>query len=176
MAYKYKLADSIWLRKLENNTNFQCQWNTIDTSENPAYITIERMDSFQFTNAYSSDRLVAIYAQQRNHSKFADFKGIAAGVSWDVYMLAILICCLLGGLFAFIEHMRPSHKFNCLDVATAVFPCFNSQAPGMGHLSSPARCVAIIVTSIFVFLGTTYYQTLLLSIHKASATCTLRIG
>ena len=39
-----------------------------------------------------------------------------------------------------------------------------------------ARCVAIIVMSVFVFLGTTYYQTLLLSIHGASAAFALKIG
>ena len=133
-------------------------------------MTTERMDAFQFTNAFSSGRLAVIYAQQWNHSKFVDFEGIAAGVSRDVYMLAMIICCLLVGLFAFIEHVRPSHKFNCLDIATAVLPFFNSQAPGMEHLNSLARCVAIIVASIFVFLGTTYYQTLLLSIQEASAT------
>ena len=51
-----------------------------------------------------------------------------------------------------------------------------SQAPELEHVNSPARCVAIITASIFVFLCTTYYQTLLLSIHEASATFTLRIG
>ena len=134
------------------------------------------MDAFKFTNAYQSDRLVAIYAQQRKQSKFVDFDGIAAGVSLDVYMLAVIICCLLVGLFAFIEHVRPSHKFNCMDVATTVLPFFNCQAPGMEHFNSLARCVAIIVASIFVFLCTTYYQTLLLSIYEASAAFELRIG
>ncbi len=134
------------------------------------------MDAFQFTNAFESDRLVAIYAQQRNQPKFVDFEGIAADVSWDVYMLAIIICCLLVELFAFIEHVRPSHKFSCLDIATAVLPCFNCQAPGIKHFNSLARCVAIIVTSIFVFLCTTYYQALLLSIHEESAAFALRIG
>ena len=124
---------------------------------------MERLDAFQFSNAYTSNRLVAIYAQQRNQSKLVDFEGIAAGVSRDVYMLAVLICCLLVGLFAFIEHVRPSHKFNCLDIATAVLPCFNSQAPEVLHFNSLARSVAIIAMSVFVFLCTTYYQTLLLS-------------
>ena len=102
--------NSVWFHKLENNDNFQCKWNTIDTVNDGAYITTERMDAFQFTNAFESDRLVAIYAQQRNQSKFVDFEGIAAGVSWDVYLFAIIICCLLNGLFAFIEHMRPFHS------------------------------------------------------------------
>jgi hypothetical protein len=136
----------------------------------------ERIDAFQLTNAFESDRFVAIYAQQMGQLKFVDFEGIAAGVSRDVYMLAIIFCCLLAGLFAFIEQVRPSHKFNCLDVATAVLPCFNNQAPKLEHSNSLARCVAIIVTSIFVFLGTTYYQTLLLSIHEASTAFAHSIG
>jgi hypothetical protein len=134
------------------------------------------MNAFQFTNAFSPNRLVAIYAQHRNQSKFVDFEGIAAGVSRDVYLLAIIICCLLVGLFAFIEHMRPFHlEFHLWHVTTAILPCFNSQVPGLEHANSPARCVAIIVMSIFVFLCTTYYQTLLLSIHEASAAFALRL-
>jgi uncharacterized membrane protein YhaH (DUF805 family) len=122
------------------------------------------MDAFQFTNALLSEQLVAIYAQQKNQSNYVDFEGIAAGVSWDVYMLAIIICCLLVGLFAFIERMRSFHsEFYLWHVATAILPCFNSQAPALEHARSLARCVAIIVASIFVFLCTTYYQTLLLS-------------
>ena len=124
------------------------------------------MDAFQFTNAYSSDRLVAVYAQQRNQSKFVDFEGIAAGVSWDVYVLAILMWCMLVGLFAFIEHMRPfNSEFYLWHVTTVVLPCFHGQEPALEHANSPARCVAIIFASIFVFLCNTYYQTLLLSIH-----------
>ena len=127
------------------------------------------MDEFQFTNAYTSDRVVAIYAQQRNQSKFVDFEVIAAGISWDVYLRVIIICCLLVGLFAFIEHMRPFHsEFYFWNVTTAILPCFNSQAPALEHANSLARRVAIIVTSIFGFLCTTYYTTLLLSIHEAS--------
>ena len=134
------------------------------------------MDAFQFTNAFSSDRLIAVYAQQRHQSKLVDFEGIAAGVSRDVYMLAFIICCLLVGLFAFIEHMRPFHlEFYFWHVTTAVLPCFNSQAPALEHANSLARCVAIIVTNISVLLFTTYYQTLLLSIHEPSAAFAPRI-
>jgi hypothetical protein len=130
------------------------------------------MNAFQFTNALYSDRLAAIYAQQRNPSKFVDFEGITAGVSWDVYMIAAIICCLLVGLFALIEHMRAFQlEFYFWNVTIAILPCFNGQAPGFEHANSLARCVAIIVTSIFVFLCTTYYQTLLLSSHKTSAAC-----
>jgi hypothetical protein len=160
----------------KNNKNFQCKWNTIDTLIIGPYISIERMDAFHFTNAYKSSRLVAIYSQPTNHSKFIYFEGIAAGVSWDVYMLATIICCLLVGLFAFIEHMRPFHSEFCFwNVTIAILPCFNGQAPGFEHANSLARCVAIIVTSIFVFLCTTYYQTLLLSIHETSAVFALKV-
>ncbi len=62
------------------------------------------MEAFEFTNAFASNRLVAIYSQQRSQSKYADFEGIAAGVSRDVYMLAIVFCCLLVGLFALLKH------------------------------------------------------------------------
>jgi hypothetical protein len=135
------------------------------------------MDAFQFTNANKYDRLIAVYAQQRNYSQFVNFEGIASGVSRDVYLLAIIFCCLLVGLFALIERIRSFHsEFYFWNVATAILPCYNSQAPGLEHANSPARCVAIIVTSIFVFLCTTYYQTLLLSTQEASATFALEIG
>jgi hypothetical protein len=134
------------------------------------------MDAFQFTNAYKYDRFIAIYAQHRNQSKFVDFEGIAAGVSRDVYLLAIICCCLLVGLFALIERIRSFHsEFSFWNVATAILPCFSSQAPGLEHANSPARRVAIIVASIFVFLCTTYYQTLLLSTHEASAAFAFRL-
>jgi hypothetical protein len=123
------------------------------------------MNDFQYTNILRPIRYVAIYAQQTNRSKFVDFQGIAAGVSLDVYLVAIAIYCLLIILFAFIEYLRPSKKFNLLDTATAIVPCFNNQSPPLEHSNSLARCVAIISTSIFVFLCTTYYQTLLLSIQ-----------
>jgi hypothetical protein len=140
-------------------------------------MTTERMDAFQFTNAISSERLVAIYSQQRDRSKSVDFKGIAAGVSWDVYGIAIIICCLLVGLFAFIEHMRPIHsEFNFWHVTTKILPFFSSQTPPLQHANSPARHVTITVAGIFVFLCTTYYQTLLLSIHEASVAFTLKMG
>jgi hypothetical protein len=127
------------------------------------------MNALQFTNAFSPDRRVAVYAQQQTLSKFVDFERIAAGISLDVYGFAIIICCLLVGLFAFIEHVRSFHsEFYIWRVTTAILPCFNSQAPALEHDNSPSRCVAIIVTSIFVFFCTTYYETLLLSIHKAS--------
>jgi hypothetical protein len=111
------------------------------------------MDAFQFTNAYASNRLVAVYAQQRRQSKFVDFEELAAGVSQYVWVLAIISCCLLIGLFAVIEHMRLR----------------------LERANSPARLVAIIVAGIFVLLYITYNQTLLFSIHEASAAFTLRI-
>jgi hypothetical protein len=128
-------------------------------------ITPERFAAFQFTNALRPNRAVAVYTQQVHHTKFIDFKGLAAGVSRDVYLLMIVISCLLVALFTFIEYVRPSNKFNFLDITTAMLPCFNGQAPALEHSSSLARCVAIISASIFVFLATTYYQTLLLSIY-----------
>jgi hypothetical protein len=86
------------------------------------------MDPFQFTNPHWSSKFVAIYAQHSENLNFIDFQGIAAGVSWDVYLLTIIICCLLVLLFAFIECVRPSKKWNAWDVTLAVLPCFNSQA------------------------------------------------
>src|ERR1700679_2283090 len=40
------------------------------------------------------------------------------------------------------------------------------RVPGLEHSNSLARCVAIIATGMFVFLTTTYYQTLLLSMQR----------
>jgi hypothetical protein len=161
---------------LENDKIFQYKWNTIDIAYDDAFITTERIDALQFTNAYSSDRFYAIYAQQRKSSKLVDFAGIAAGVSRDVYLLAIIFCCLLVGIFALIEHTRPFHsEFHFWHVTTSVLPCFSCQEPALEHANSPARCVAIIVASIFAFMCTTYYQTLLLSIHEVSVAFALRI-
>ena len=71
---------------------------------------------------------MAVYAQHKNQTKFIDFNGIAAGVSREVYLLALSICCLLIILFAIIEYVKQSNKFNLWDVILAVLPCFNSQA------------------------------------------------
>jgi len=103
------------------------QHDQVDTLNEGVYVTTERIESFQFTNAYFTDKFVAIYAQQKNHTKYADFKGIAAGVAVNVYLLSIIICCLLVVLFALIEYVNPSHKYNCWHISTAILPCFNSQ-------------------------------------------------
>jgi hypothetical protein len=102
--------------------------NQIDTVNKNMFITIEQMNSFAYTNAYQSNRFVAIYAQQTNSLQFVNFDGIAAGVSRDAYMLTVFICCLLVLLFALIEYVSPSlNKCNYLNITTAIIPCFNSQ-------------------------------------------------
>jgi hypothetical protein len=157
LMFREMVLNSIWFRKLENNKNFQCKWNTIDTAKDYAYITTERMGAFQFTNAFTSSRLVGVYAQQKTQSKLVDFEGIVAGVSLDVYLLTLITCCLLVGLFAFIEYMRPFHsEFYFWHVTAVILPCFNCQEPALEHNNSPARAVAIIFAGIFVFLCTTY--------------------
>jgi general stress protein CsbA len=88
----------------------------------------EFIDAFQFTNAIVPAKLVAIYAQQRNQATYINFSGIAAGIPLHIYLLILLICCLLVILFAVIEYSRPSKKSHLWDVATAILPCFNSQA------------------------------------------------
>jgi hypothetical protein len=67
-------------------------------------------------------------AQHKNNTKLIDFKGIAAGVSLDVYIIAIITYFLLVILFALTEYVRPSNKFNAWDIATAIVPCFDGQA------------------------------------------------
>jgi len=89
------------------------QYNEIDTPNDIAIITINRMNAFQFTNAFVTSKFVAIYAQQRNNATFIDFTGIAAGVSLDVYLLTIVICCLLVILFVLIKFVR---HWNCLSL------------------------------------------------------------
>jgi hypothetical protein len=149
--------------KLEFRTKSDSHNGHIDTLNGGTYITPDRIDAFQFTNPLRPIGLYALYSLQMNQTKLIQLQGIAAGVFLDVYILTIAICFLLVTLFTFIECLRPSKKFSCWDVATAVLPCFNSQGPALEHSNSPARCVAIIAMSIFVFLCTTYYQTLLLS-------------
>lgn len=100
----------------------------IDTSNFAAFITDERINSFMFTNPYISSRFVALYSQQMNNTKFIDIKGIAAGVSVDVYLLTIVFCCLLAILFATINYVKPLNTFNCWNIATTILPCFNCQA------------------------------------------------
>lgn len=159
------------------------------------------MNSFEYTNAFHASQLVAVY--EINQTKFLDFVGVAAGVSFNCYLLTMAICCLLVFLFTLINVARPSNQFNLWNIISAILPCFNSQAeqafriaadrirfgngpierpgdqilgeptlvfgvhpraPALEHSNSLSRCVAIIVASIFVFLCTTYYTTLLLSI------------
>jgi hypothetical protein len=105
------------------------QKSDIDTLNDLPYITTERHKDFLFTNPYLSSNLVAIYAQQVNDRQFFNFKGIAAGISLDVYILAIVIIGTLVVLFLLIEYLRPSTKFNCLDIAMAIIPCYNCQIP-----------------------------------------------
>jgi hypothetical protein len=47
------------------------------------------MTGFQFTNAYFSGRLVALYAQP-NDATFINFSGIAAGISIDIYAIIFI--------------------------------------------------------------------------------------
>jgi hypothetical protein len=77
------------------------------------YITPERLDAFMFSNPLDPTKLVVVYAQKLNRTNFIDFKGVAAGVSYDVYLLAIAICCLLMLLFVFIEFLMPTNTFKC---------------------------------------------------------------
>ena len=86
----------------------------VDTINNGVLITPDRMNEFQFTNAHDKTILLAIYAQNKNHTKLIDFTGLAAGISMEIYLLTIVFCCLLLILFAFIEYVRPSNTFNCL--------------------------------------------------------------
>ena len=100
----------------------------IDTLNRPLYITPDRMNAFQFTNAHDATRMVAVYAQQLNNTKLIDFGGVAAGVSLNVYLITIVFCCLLVLLFALIEYVIPSNSFvNYWNISSAVLPCFNSQ-------------------------------------------------
>jgi hypothetical protein len=108
-----------------NSLHIPIQNDKFDTVENGVYITAERMESFQYTNAYRANRFVAIYAQQTNHTKFVDFEGLAAGVSLDVYALTIVICWLLYLLFVLIDYMKPSNEFNRWNIAIAISPFFN---------------------------------------------------
>ena len=86
------------------------------------------MDVFQYTNAIRALRIAAVYSLPVDQMKFVDFNGVAAGVSYDVYVMAMIICCLLMLLFALIEHLRPSNKFGCFEYATAILPCVSHQA------------------------------------------------
>lgn len=62
----------------------------------------------------------------------------------------------------FVQYLMCTYVYsNVLDFGVLL-------ATYLGHSNSISRCVAIITTSIFVFLCTTYYQTLLLSIYEAS--------
>lgn len=122
------------------------------------------MSAFQFTNAYSTARYVAIYSQQSD-AALINFSGIAAGISLDVYITMLFCWCALVALFVLIENVRPAANttYNWWNIGAAIMPCLNCQAPGLEHSNSISRCVAIITASIFVLLCTTYYQTLLLS-------------
>jgi hypothetical protein len=115
----------------------------IDVINSRAYITPERIHTFQYTNAFTADSLVAIYVQQRNDTKFIDFNGVAAGVSANVYVFTIAICCLLVILFVYIDYVRPSSNFNFFYTAMAILPCFNGQVPH-SELSSPCpHCLSV---------------------------------
>ena len=45
------------------------------------------MKTFQFTNAYSTARFVAVYSQQSEGNSIFNFNGIAADISIDVYLI-----------------------------------------------------------------------------------------
>jgi glucose-6-phosphate-specific signal transduction histidine kinase len=100
----------------------------IDTPNNRAFITSDRIEAFQLTNAFAVNKFVAIYAQHMNQTHFIDLHGIAAGVPVNVYIWMIIICFLLIVLFAFIEFVRPSEKLNYFNILSVILPCFNSQA------------------------------------------------
>jgi hypothetical protein len=82
---------------------------TIDTGYYPAYISEDRMDSFQITNPYFTTRVVAIYAQQSD-TAMINFSGVTAGLSLEVYATMLLSWCALVILFALIENVRPSSQ------------------------------------------------------------------
>ncbi len=107
---------------------YPVQINQIDTFNEEAFITPERLDAFSITNAHAPTKMVAVYAQHMNQAKFVDFNGIAAGVSTDVYLLMVAFCCLLIMLFAFIEHVRPSNINDLWDFVSTVVPCLSCQA------------------------------------------------
>ena len=82
--------------------------STFDTANDDAFITLERMNAFQFTNAYYINTFVAIYYQQNNPKVMINTSGITAGISINVYIIAILALCVLVVLFALIERARPT--------------------------------------------------------------------
>lgn len=102
--------------------------DNIDTLNEGVYITVDRMEAFQFTNAHSYINFLAIYAQQVNNTQFVTFSGMAAGIVLDVYVLTLVVCCILIILFASIAYLRQSHEFNWWDMTTAIVPCFYGQA------------------------------------------------
>jgi hypothetical protein len=145
--------------------------SAIDTGYYTGYITAERLSAFQFTNAYTNERFVAVYSQQSNVAK-TSLSGITAGISKEIYITMLFAWLAITILFAIIEYFCPSCDsvtgFNWFNIGTAVMPWSNSQAPSLEHSNSLARCVAIITANIFVFLATNYYQTLLLGNRYAS--------
>jgi hypothetical protein len=127
-------------------------------------MTAERMSAFQYTNAYFATKFVAIYAQEHK-AALINYSGITGGITLDVYITMIFCWLALVILFGLIDNVRPSHDptFTWWNIGTAVMPCYSCHAPELQHFNSLVRSVAIITTSIFVLLCTTYYQTLLLS-------------
>lgn len=73
--------------------------------------------------------------------------------------------CALIGLFSLVDNVRQLNDgaFSWFNVSMALLPYANGHTPELKHLNSTARSVAIITSSIFVLLSTTFYQTLLLS-------------
>jgi hypothetical protein len=57
----------------------------IDTLNEGVHIAEDRMNAFQFTNAFRGDRIVAVFAQHGSNTISVDFNGIAAGVSLDSF-------------------------------------------------------------------------------------------
>jgi hypothetical protein len=82
--------------------------SSIDTGYYGAYISEERMKAFQFTNAYTTDRSVAVYSQEQNAGSMMNFSKISAGISLNVYIIMVVFWCALIFLFAIIERVRPS--------------------------------------------------------------------
>jgi hypothetical protein len=119
----WQLVNGTWTGALGYLMN-----DEVDTVNNIAYMTSERLNSFQFTNTIAAQSIVAIYAQNKHQTTFVDFHGIVAGVSWDVYLLTIIFWCLLVILFVCTEHVRPSANFTWFNIAMYISPCFNCQA------------------------------------------------
>jgi hypothetical protein len=94
-------------KSFKKMSNFSDSHDNIDTPNEGAFITIERLEAFQLTNPYSTSGCVALYAQTEQKTMFS-FNRISAKIQLSVYVIMLLLYFLLILLFVLIHYWRPT--------------------------------------------------------------------